>query len=177
MSGGTKLFVYGVNRACPKETLEDKFSKFGTVSDVYITEKGYAFVTMAEESDVKACVDELNGTSVDGQEIKVEVAHGRGTTAPRGGDRRGGGYGDRRGGGGYGGGGYSRGGGGGRYGGDREGGRGGGRYGGDREGGYRGGYRRGGGGGGYGGDRDGNSSYGRRDNRGSGQGGYENSSY
>lgn len=87
MSGGTKLFVYGVNRACPKETLvsqvafwvvrgsiwtwrvdlcwflqEDKFSKFGTVSDVYITEKGYAFVTMAEESDVKACVDELNGT-------------------------------------------------------------------------------------------------------------------
>lgn len=41
---------------------EDKFSKFGTVSDVYITEKGYAFVTMAEESDAQVCVDELNGS-------------------------------------------------------------------------------------------------------------------
>jgi len=81
----------------------------------------------------------LSPCSVDGQEIKVEVAHGRGTSAPRGGR---GSYGDRRGGyGGGGGGGYSRGGGGGgRYGGDRDrdGGRGGGgRYGGDRDGGYR----------------------------------------
>ena len=57
----TKLFVYGVNRSCPKNLLEDQFSKFGAVSDVYITEKGYAFVTMADEGDAKAAADELNG--------------------------------------------------------------------------------------------------------------------
>ena len=61
MSGGTKLFVYGVNRSCPKDMLEDHFAKIGAVSDVYITEKGYAFVTMADEGDAKAAVDELNG--------------------------------------------------------------------------------------------------------------------
>ena len=62
MSGGTKLFVYGVNRSCPKDILEERFSKFGSVTDVYITEKGYAFVTMEDEGDAQAAVDELNGT-------------------------------------------------------------------------------------------------------------------
>ena len=62
MSGGTKLFVYGVNRSCPKDLLEEKFTKFGPVSDVYITEKGYAFVTMDDLGDAQAAVDELNGT-------------------------------------------------------------------------------------------------------------------
>ena len=38
--------------------------------------------------------------SVDGQEIKVEVAHGRGSSKPQGGRGGGRGYGDRRGGGG-----------------------------------------------------------------------------
>ena len=77
--------------------------------------------------------------SVDGQEIKVEVAHGRGSTKPRGGGGGSRGYGDRRGGygGGFDGGDRRGGGGGGRYGNPREEGRGGGRYGGDRDGGYR----------------------------------------
>jgi len=146
----SKLFVYGVNARCPREALEGEFARCGEVTDVYITEKGYAFVTMADENGAEQAIKELNGSIVDGQEIKVDVAHSNG------GDRRGGGGGggfrgrgrggfggDRRGGGGFGGG---RGGGG--YGG-RGGGRGG--YGGDR--GYGGG--RGGGGGYGGGDRDG----------------------
>merc|ERR1712168_1777497 len=91
----------------------------------YITEKGYAFVTMADQAAADAAIKELNGSVVDGQEIKVDNAHG-------GGDRRGGG------------------GGGGFRGGDREGGRGGFR-GGDRE----GGRGRGRGYGGRGGDRGG----------------------
>ena len=36
----TKLFVYGVNARCPKDILEDEFSRCGKVDDVYITEKG-----------------------------------------------------------------------------------------------------------------------------------------
>ena len=36
----TKLFVYGVNQNCPRDILEDEFSKCGKVEDVYITRKG-----------------------------------------------------------------------------------------------------------------------------------------
>jgi len=129
-----KLFVYGVNSNCPRETLEAEFARCGEVTDVYITEKGYAFVTMAEDASADAACQELNGSVIDGQEIKVDRARGGG---------------DRRGGGGGGGGGFrgGRGGGGG--------------FGGDRDGGYRGGGGRGGGGfgggrgGGFGGDRGG----------------------
>merc|ERR1739848_29905 len=134
-----KLFVYGVNARCPRETLEGEFSRCGEVTDVYITEKGYAFVTMADDDGADQAIRELNGTVIDGQEIKVDNARG------------GGGGGGRGGGGGYGGGGDRYGGGGDRYGGGGGYGGGGDRYGGGGgrgRGGFGGG--RGGGGGGLG---------------------------
>ena len=57
----------------------------GEVTDVYITEKGYAFVTMADDNGADMAIKELNGSIVDGQEIKVDNAHSN-----SGGDRRGG---------------------------------------------------------------------------------------
>ena len=121
-----KLFVYGVNARCPRDILEGEFARCGEVTDVYITEKGYAFVTMADDESADAAVKELNGAVIDGKEVKVDRARERGS----GGGGRGGGYGGGRGDGGYGGG---RGGGGG--------------YGGGRGGGGFGGGRGGGGGG------------------------------
>ena len=90
-----KLFVYGVRSSCPRDMLEREFSKSGHVSDIFNTGKGYAFVTMADERDAQNAVDDLNGQTIDGQEVKVEISHGKGST--RGGDRGGR---DRRGGGG-----------------------------------------------------------------------------
>jgi len=151
---GVRLFVYGISASCPRDLLEDKFGKCGRVNDVYNTGKGFAFVTMEDDRGAQDAIDELHGTTLDGQEIKVEISKPR--------ERGGGGGRDRRGGGGgYGGGGRDRygGGGGGR---DRYGGGGGGR---DRDGGRRD-YR---GGGGRrdddrGGDRrDRDRSYNRRD--------------
>merc|ERR1712226_1395157 len=115
---------------CPREALEAEFSRCGEVTDVYITEKGYAFVTMADDEGANQAVKELNGQVVDGQEIKVDNAHSNsGGGGGRGGDRRGGR-----------GGGYDRG--------DRDGG--------DRDGGFGGGRGRGRGGfGGRGGGRGG----------------------
>ena len=78
----SKLFVYGVNARCPRDVLENEFSRCGEVTDVYITEKGYAFVTMAEDGAADEACKTLNGSVIDGQEIKVDRA--------RGGDRRGG---------------------------------------------------------------------------------------
>merc|ERR1719376_1420155 len=144
------LFVYGVATQTPKEDLQTEFERFGNVTDAYNSGKGYAFITYEPKEEADQAKEMLNGTTVCGQEIKVDVARPRGAGGPRGrgrgGDRGGYGGGDR---GGYGGdrrGGYGdrRGG----YGGER-GGRGyGGRGGGDREGGYGGGpdrNRRGGG--------------------------------
>ena len=69
-----KLFVYGVNARCPRDTLKGEFSRCGEVTDVYITEKGYAFVTMADEEGASQAIQELNGSVIDGQEIKVDKA-------------------------------------------------------------------------------------------------------
>ena len=108
----SKLFVYGVNRSCPREELEGIFGRCGEVTDVYITEKGYAFVTMADDAGASAAIKELNGSLMDGQEIKVDNARDRGGGGGGrgfgGGRGRDGGYSDR---------GFSRGG----YGEDRRG--------------------------------------------------------
>merc|ERR1719270_3079670 len=134
-----KLFVYGVSIRTPKEELQAEFEKFGEVLDAYNSGKGYAFITYQSKQEAEDAKNALNGQTVCGQEIKVDVAKPRGSARPRGpgrgGERgrggRGRGGGDR---GGYGGG---RGGGyGGRGGGDRGG------YGGGRGG--RGGGERGG---------------------------------
>ena len=56
----------------------------GEVTDVYITEKGYAFVTMADDDGADQAIRELNGTVIDGQEIKVDNARGGGGGGGRG---------------------------------------------------------------------------------------------
>jgi len=140
----SKLFVYGIDQNLSNEEIQSEFDKFGMVTDVYNTGKGYAFVTFDKKEDADSAQQGLDGQTVFGQQLKVNEAKPREGGGGRGGGGgygggRGGGYGGGRGGG-YGGG--DRYGGGGGYGG----GRGGGGYGGGRGG---GGY--GGGGGGYGG--------------------------
>ena len=54
------------------ESFQREFDKFGRVDDVFITGKGYAFVTMEDIEDAKDAIKELNGATIDGQEVKVE---------------------------------------------------------------------------------------------------------
>ena len=51
---------------------------------MYITEKGYAFVTMADDDGADQAIRELNGAVIDGQEIKVDNARGGGGGGGRG---------------------------------------------------------------------------------------------
>ena len=37
---GTKIFVYGISADCPRDVMEDKFGKFGTVKEVFNSGKG-----------------------------------------------------------------------------------------------------------------------------------------
>ncbi len=100
---GRKLYVGKLPYSVNQQSLQDTFSQCGTVESVNVImdrdtgqSKGFAFVEMSSDSEAQKAIQELNGSSLDGREIKVNEAKPK---APR----------DNRGGGGYGGGGGGRG--------------------------------------------------------------------
>jgi RNA recognition motif-containing protein len=104
---GRKLYVGNLPYSASQQILQEKFSQCGTVDSVNVItdrdtgqSKGFAFVEMSSDSEAQKAIQELNGTSLEGREIKVNEAKPKAT--PR--DNRGGG-------GGYDGGGRGRGGG------------------------------------------------------------------
>ena len=55
-SGGAKLFVYGVNRNCPKTVLEEAFMRCGAVTDVHITEKVRSIgIELIAPTEIECC--------------------------------------------------------------------------------------------------------------------------
>lgn len=98
----SKLFVYGIDESASNGEIQGEFEKFGQVTDVYNTGKGYAFVTFDRKEDADTAQDAMDGQTILGQQIKVNEAKPR--EGGGGGGRGGGGYGGGRGGGGYGGG-------------------------------------------------------------------------
>ncbi len=153
------IYVGNLPYTATEEDVTGLFAAYGPVERVKIItdretgrSKGFAFVTLGDQSQLNASIEALNGYDYQGRALRVNASEPKeakpGGFRPSGGG--GGGYGgERRSGGGGGGYGGSGGGGGGGYGGggggDRRGGGGGG---GDRRGGG-GGYKGGGGGGGY----------------------------
>lgn len=125
-----KLYVGNLPFKATQEALAEHFSQYGPVSEVFIAtdretgrSRGFAFVTMADDSHAKAAIEQSNGKPFDGRNLTVNEAR---PPATGGG---GGGRGGFGGGGGGGRGGYGGGGGGGRGGyGGGGGGRGGDRY-------------------------------------------------
>ncbi|BCU77310.1 RNA-binding protein [Luteolibacter sp. LG18] len=155
------IYVGNLPYTATEEDITGLFASYGPVDRVKIItdretgrSKGFAFVTLGDQSQIEAAVEALNGYDLQGRALRVNASEPKENKGFGGG---GGGY-KGGGGGGYkggGGGGYKGGGGGGGY----KGGGGGGGYG-ERRGGGGGGYK-GGGGGGYG------------DRRGGGGGGYK----
>ena len=90
---GRKLYVGNLPYSATQESLQGTFSQCGEVDSVnVITDrdtgqiKGFAFVEMSSDSEAQKAIQELNGASIDGREIKVNEAKPK---APR--DNRGGG--------------------------------------------------------------------------------------
>src|SRR6187399_348897 len=115
----TKLFVGNLSFNTTENDLQDAFAAHGTVVETNLMmdrmsgrPRGFAFVTMSTPEEAQKAIDAMNGKSVDGRALTVNVARPR-EERPGGGGGGGGGYGGGRGGGGGG-----RGGGGG-YGGGR----------------------------------------------------------
>ncbi len=94
---GRKLYVGNLPHSADQQTLQDTFSQCGTVDSVNVItdrdtgrSKGFAFVEMSSGGEAQKAIQQLNGISLDGREIKVNEAKPR---APR--ENRGGGRGNR----------------------------------------------------------------------------------
>ncbi|XP_046841202.1 RNA-binding protein 1-like [Xenia sp. Carnegie-2017] len=89
----TKVYVGGLPNDARKEELENEFSRFGKLQDVWVARNppGFAFIEFYDERDAKDACFELDGRTVCGQRVRVELSHGktRGRGRGRGGyDRR-----------------------------------------------------------------------------------------
>jgi len=90
-----KLFVGGLSFSTSNERLREAFAGFGEVQSATVVtdrdtgrSRGFGFVEMATNEEATAAVSRLNGTDLDGRQIKVEIAKPAGSG---GGQRRGGG--------------------------------------------------------------------------------------
>ncbi len=106
-----KLFVGGLSWNTTDEGLREAFSRFGEIVEAKVISdretgrsRGFGFVTLADSTAAQNAIREMDGSSLDGRNIRVNEAQDNG---------RGGGGGGRGGGGGGGGGGGRFGGGGG----------------------------------------------------------------
>ena len=90
---GRKLYVGNLPYSATEQSLREAFAASGTVDSVsLITDrdtgqsKGFAFVEMASDREAQAATDAMNGTMLDGRQIKVNEAKPK---APGGGGSRG----------------------------------------------------------------------------------------
>ena len=92
MSENNKLYVGNLPFATTAQDLEALFGEVGTVSVVVILfdkftgrSRGFAFVTMSTEEEAQKAIDALNGSSIDGRAVTVNVAKPREERPPGGG--------------------------------------------------------------------------------------------
>lgn len=77
----TKLYVGNLSYNTTEEGLEKKFSEFGSIESVNVIidrdsgrSKGFAFIEMTNDEDAKAAISALDGSELDGRNIKVSEA-------------------------------------------------------------------------------------------------------
>jgi RNA recognition motif-containing protein len=93
-----KLFVGGLSFSTSNDGLRAAFAAVGTVESASVVtdrdtgrSRGFGFVEMATAEEANEAVSRLNGTQLDGRQIKVEIA--KSTGGGGGGGQRRGGYG------------------------------------------------------------------------------------
>lgn len=92
-----KLFIGSLSWNISDTQLSDAFSRFGTVSEAKVItdretgrSRGFGFVTFEEDSAADEAITAMNGTTLDGREINVNVAQDKPRDNNRGGGRGGG---------------------------------------------------------------------------------------
>jgi RNA recognition motif-containing protein len=91
----TKLFVGNLSFNTTENDLQDAFAAHGTVAEANLMmdratgrPRGFAFVTMGTPEEAQKAIDALNGATLDGRNLTVNVA--RPPTERTGGGSRGG---------------------------------------------------------------------------------------
>ncbi|KPP58562.1 hypothetical protein Z043_123600 [Scleropages formosus] len=81
MSDEGKLFVGGLSFDTNEQSLEEAFSKYGSIAKVDVIRdretqrsRGFGFVTFENPDDAKDAMAAMNGKSVDGRMIRVDEA-------------------------------------------------------------------------------------------------------
>jgi cold-inducible RNA-binding protein len=98
----TNIFVGNISYQTTQDDLYSAFSAYGAVDRVSIVtdrdsgqSRGFAFVEMAQDSEAKTAIDQLNGADLHGRAMNVNEARPRtndgGGRSDRGGNRGGGG--------------------------------------------------------------------------------------
>ena len=85
-----RIYVGNMNYNTSDTRLREVFAAYGEVSDVHIVmdrdtgrPRGFAFVEMANDDEADKAIVGLNGTDVDGRQLKVAEAQPRGQRGPR----------------------------------------------------------------------------------------------
>jgi cold-inducible RNA-binding protein len=80
----TKLFVGNLSFNTTENDLQDAFAAHGTVTEANLVTdrmsgkpRGFAFVTMASPEEAQKAIDALNGASLDGRNLTVNIARPR----------------------------------------------------------------------------------------------------
>jgi RNA recognition motif-containing protein len=91
---GNRLFVGNLSFGTSQAALEGAFAAVGQVREVAVPTdretgqpRGFAFVTMANDSEAAKAIAQLNGSTLDGRQIRVDEAQERQRTG--GGESRG----------------------------------------------------------------------------------------
>ena len=81
---GRKLYVGNLPYSVDQQSLHDMFSQCGTVDSVNVItdrdtgqSKGFAFVEMSSDSEAQKAMQDLNGSNINGRDIKVNEAKPR----------------------------------------------------------------------------------------------------
>jgi cold-inducible RNA-binding protein len=98
-----KLFVGNLSFNTTENDLQDTFAAHGTVLEANLMmdresgrPRGFGFITMSTAEEAEKAIEALNGASLDGRALTVNIAKPREERSGGGGGGGGGGYGGRR---------------------------------------------------------------------------------
>jgi len=79
-----KLFVGNLSFNTTENALQDMFAEFGTVTEANLMmdratnrPRGFGFVTMSSDEEAQKAIEAMNGKSIDGRALTVNVAKPR----------------------------------------------------------------------------------------------------
>lgn len=76
---GCKVYIGNLPEGASKSDIEDAFSKYGPLRNVWVARNppGFAFVEFEDGRDAEDACRHLDGTRIAGGRIKAEMSHGR----------------------------------------------------------------------------------------------------